>query len=137
MGGTKSFLKILKNGISNGLGIELDPIRSEYPIQSMTGGGLLLMTAGAAGSFNSFSFQVPSGKVFHLNNLILNNGQEAGPAVIYDGPGTSHPMFWYPVQQSTGEVLAGLKGLVFQSIPMLSFNGSQLYGRLGGTLRDA
>lgn len=135
MANLKTNYKLQLGGYTHDVMIELDPIRSQVPPIG-TGQGYVFGAAGAAMSQVSFSFQVASNHAFHLDTLIIDNQQEAGIAVFYDGPGTSAPMFRLPLGQSEGTVITGLKGILFGSIPMVSFNGSQLGLRIGGLIRE-
>lgn len=131
----KTNYNIQKGGYTRDLNIELDPIRSQVPPIG-TGQGYVFGAAGAAMSNVSFSFQVPSNHAFHLDTLIIDNQQEAGIAVFYDGPGVSAPVFRLPLGQSEGQIITEMKGILFGSIPMVSFNGSQLGIRIGGLVRE-
>lgn len=128
--------QLQEHGLLGELGIELDLIRSEYPT---VGGakGFLSIGAIASGSLVSFSLQVPSGMAFHLKTLIIDNQAEKRGLWFYDGPGVSVPMFVWTAEQSTSDALGNqLVGLLFQSIPMVSFAGSQCYIRIGGLIRE-
>lgn len=127
--------KIQKHGYTGELSLELDPIRSEHPIAGL-GRGFLSAPAGAAAGRQSFSLRVASGHAFHLKTLIINNHQEKGVIYFYDGPGVSAPMFNLILEQSTGEYFNKFTGLQFYSIPMISYAGSSVDGRIGGLIRE-
>ena len=127
--------KLVRHGYLHEMNPELDEIRSEYPLVGSSM-GLLSAAAGAAMSYQSFSMSIASGHLFHMQMLIIDNRQEAGAIHFYDGPGYSVKMFAWTPQQSTPDMLPDFKGVVFQSRPMASFNGSQLTMRIGGLIRE-
>ena len=127
--------QLVRHGYLHEMNPALDEIRSEYPLVG-SAAGMLSVAAGAAMSYQSFSMAIASGHLFHLGMLVLDNRQEAGAIHFYDGPGYSIKMFAWTPQQSTPDMLDGFKGVIFQSIPMASFNGSQLTMRIGGLIRE-
>jgi len=122
------------HGLTHELDLELDPIRSQYP-NFTAGEGYLSVTAGAA-SMQSLSLQVPSGHAFVLQNLWIANEQEGLPLYIWDGPGISAPKGRWITRQSTAEYFDNIKGMKFQSIPLISYNGSQIAMKLGGLIYE-
>ena len=127
--------QLVRHGYLHEMNPALDEIRSEYPLVG-SAAGVLSAPAGAAMSYQSFSMSIASGHLFHLQMLVLDNRQEAGVIHFYDGPGYSIKMLAWTPAQSTPDMLDGFKGVIFQSIPMASFNGSQLTMRIGGLIRE-
>lgn len=136
MGGTKAFFgKFVKHGYTHGINPELDTVRSEWPVGSANT-GLLSFTAGSAGPIDSFDLAIASGHVFHVRTLIIDCPDEAQQFYLFDGPGTSVPLFRVQGGASTTEVITGLEGIVCQSVLCASSSSSAAILRIGGLIRE-
>lgn len=128
--------RLQKSGLTGDLLPELDPIRSEWPAKPSM--GFYYFAAGVAASLASFQTGgIPSGHLFRLKTLIIDNAQEAGKFVMYDGPGYSVTAFMFQLAESEGYFVGAefLKGVCFQSIPMASIStASQIGVKIGGIL---
>jgi len=137
MGVLSLFLrKITKSGYHGGVDEELDVIRSEYPRTLASG----FHNWGATSTTQNSILVVPSGKVLHLRNVMINN-RDGVPqmAFFYDGPGTTVSVGGIQVNTSTTELIGKdlLRGFIFQSAVHASLATSLTGIRVGGLIRDS
>lgn len=124
------FQKFQKNGWTGQVDAELDPIRSEYP--------RLMVSGYWASSGRSSIITVPSMKLFDMKTLIFENYDSIAQHVaLFDGAGTSVPVFGIPVAKSAAEVITGLQGILFASTVFASTTDSLSRVRVGGLLVES
>lgn len=114
--------------------MEIDPVRGEYPYNMASGYGLV--SAGAATILT-----VPSGFVFNTKMIYVFNGDTSNEASlwIYDGDGTSVPIFPVLLATATQKVLGEneLHAVLFKSTVRVSVDTSAVRVRVGGFLYEA
>ena len=137
MGAVSTFVrKFLKSGYHGKLEEELDEIRSEFPRTLASG----YHAWGVGAIVKDSILVVPSGKVFHLRNILINNRDGAAQmAFFYDGPGVSVSIGGLHVNASATELIGEdkLRGWIFQSAVHASLVTSLTEIRVGGLIRDS
>ena len=113
---------------------KIDKIRGEFPYDMASGYGLV--SAGAATILT-----VPSGFVFNTKMIYVFNGDTSAEASlwIYDGGGTSVPIFPVLLATATQKVLGEneLHAVLFKSTVRVSVDTSAVRVRVGGFLYEA
>lgn len=116
---------------------KIDTVRGEYPYNMASG----YWSWGAGSTGVTSLLTVPSGYVFNLKMLYIYNNDPSASAelYIYDGPGTSVPIFPVLVTSSSQLIIGEdkLKGVIFKSTVNVSTTTSLVTTRVGGFLYES